>query len=172
MPGTIYEGQAFGPNMVFQEGDIFIGCSFKYGTVFGIGSVFDGCQLLGNSCYNCNPYITTGFGNVFGNTTGACTFYYVNFGPENILHQGWVDSGNNTRGTEGNYGDPPVDGVKKGILKTNQVCGDGGADSGSDSGSDSGIELVKLCFTGEKKTWNGDVITGDRKTGLGGGTGS
>lgn len=160
MPGTIYDGVTLS-GWTGQEGDIYTNCTFNGPATFMEGSLFDGCQLLGTGA---NP-IHTGKGNVFGNTIAPCTFSHVVFGEENILHEGWVDSGDNTRGTDGNYGEPPVDGLKKGILKTNQMCS---TDSGSDTGSgaDDGLEKLPICVQGEKKTWQKDVLTGDRKDGL------
>lgn len=166
MPGTVYENQSFGPNMTFQEGDIFVGCSFSYGTRFMEGSVFDGCTLAGNSCYNCDPYIYTGLGNVFGNKTAPCSFYYVIFGPENVLHENWINSGSNTMGTPGNYGLPGVYKIEKGVVVTNVPCQ---RDSGEDLPD--GVKLERLCLTYTHKTTDGDTVTGDRTMPAGGGGG-
>lgn len=159
MTGTVYEDQTFGPNMTFQEGDIFVRCTFSYGTRFMEGSVFDACGLIGNSCYQCDPYIYTGLGNVFGNQYGPCTFYYVIFGPENVLHENYIDSGSNTQGTPGNYGLPGMYKIQKGVVETNYPCERG------DDDLPSGVKVEELCVANTDREVDDGVEEGDRAGG-------
>lgn len=158
MPGTVYEDQSFSPYWVGQEGDVYVRCSFQYGTTFAEGTIFDACQLLGNTCEDCQPYIITGFGNVFGNQFGPCSFYYVQFGMENVLHMGWIDLGSNIRSTNGNYGENIMGcNVDGGVVRrTQNDCA---------TGDTAGAETMKACFNTKRNDEN-KVKQGDRLTGL------
>lgn len=149
--------------MTFQEGDIFVRCTFSYGTRFMEGSVFDACSLIGNSCYNCDPYIYTGHGNVFGNQFGPCTFYYVIFGTENVVHENYIDSGSNTQGTPGNYGLPGVVKIQKGVVETNDPC------RRSNDNLPDGVTLEELCLGYTHRAVDDEVETKDRAGGGAGG---
>lgn len=166
MPGTVYENQTLGPGWVGQEGDIYIGCTILHNSVLGIGSVCDATNLQGGCNYpSCNPYITTMQGCVFGNTIGPCSFSYVQFGPENVLHENYIDGGNNTQGTPGNYGLPGVHKIQKGVIETNSPC-----ELGSDDLPD-GVKVEELCVGNTDRVVDDGVERGDRASGGGGGGG-